>query len=412
MSVVNLRILRGYSNGLASLLPTLKQGQQFYLIDKKELHIANGDGTSTVVGRELKDGIVSTSTVYSSAKVEELITGVRNEIAALEARVSDNEATLDDFGTRINAVEAKNTEQDGRLDAVEQSVSDEVARAQAAEQTNAQAVVDEETRAKGEEARIEEKADQNADDLAAHKTNQTTKDGDQDAEINQNATNISDLQSNKLDSSEVGQTVASLDEEGYVPLSQINPVYREIRVYADIVTRDADAELFEGKMAYVEADGGFYLYNGTAWIQVSDADNVNAVTEWADVKNKPSFIVALGQDAEGTHLTFDGKKIAHLEELTAVETSLLQAVSDEEARAIAEEQRIEGKVDQEIADRQAADEALTSEIARVEGRVGEVGTVEVDETNLVDGGFMKYNASTGKLEYVTELDAGTFGTQA
>lgn len=76
-------------------------------------------------------------------------------------------------------------------------------------------------------------------------------------------------------------------------------------VVATIAERDALTPL-KGDLCWVEDATGDstvstgaakYLYNGTAWVKVSEAESMDLVFDWANIQNKPSSVVADIDDA-------------------------------------------------------------------------------------------------------------------
>ncbi len=76
-------------------------------------------------------------------------------------------------------------------------------------------------------------------------------------------------------------------------------------VVATIAERDALTPL-KGDLCWVEDATGDstvssgaakYLYNGTTWVKVSEAESMDVVLDWANLQNKPSSAVADIDDA-------------------------------------------------------------------------------------------------------------------
>lgn len=319
----------------------------------------------------INDAQISGSTVYSSEKVEELLGG----------KVDNSD--FEDYKSNNNS----------RSEAIEQSVADEKSRAE------------------GEEARIEAKVDATQSALDTHKTAQATKDGQQDelitglrtdltaetearksleGEVGALETKVDDyieaangrldaletetaairtskatkvaLQEGldlKVDKSTLGQAngTATLDSQGYVPLSQINPVYRELRVVEDIAERDAIEPKFEGLMIFVK-DGSddsnvgsgtaTYIYDGTEFFLVNKGEDINAVLQWSDIQGKPVSSSADIDDAVSKKHSHDNKEILDATEeafTTALKTKLdgLENYDDTEVRGLIDD--VDAKVD-------------------------------------------------------------------
>ena len=100
--------------------------------------------------------------------------------------------------------------------------------------------------------------------------------------------------------------VATLNAEGLVPLAQLPAEVKETKVVADIDARDAIAEKYESLFVFVidatddptVNDGGaLYVYDGTAWVKVSETESMDLTFEWDAIENKPTSAVADIDDA-------------------------------------------------------------------------------------------------------------------
>lgn len=92
--------------------------------------------------------------------------------------------------------------------------------------------------------------------------------------------------------------LATLDENGLIPTSQIPSIFKEAEVVTDIVERDL-LQTFTGLHALVldasadttvEKGGAEYIYDGTKWIKISELNDLDAIITWDNVTNKPSFV--------------------------------------------------------------------------------------------------------------------------
>ena len=95
--------------------------------------------------------------------------------------------------------------------------------------------------------------------------------------------------------------IATLDSNGHIPTSQIPIEFKEAQVVADISARD-ELEVFSGLHALVvdatddstvETGGAEYIYDGTAWIKISELNDLDAVITWENILNKPYFVQTL-----------------------------------------------------------------------------------------------------------------------
>src|SRR5690625_3390414 len=89
--------------------------------------------------------------------------------------------------------------------------------------------------------------------------------------------------------------VASLDVNGIVPLSQLPVNKKEVETVTDIEKRD-ELETFEGLFVYVidatddpvvNNGGASYIHDGIQWHLVAKGNELDAVLEWNNIKNKP-----------------------------------------------------------------------------------------------------------------------------
>ena len=89
-----------------------------------------------------------------------------------------------------------------------------------------------------------------------------------------------------------------MDSNGKIPSTQIPTEFKEAAVVNNIAARDA-LDAFTGLHALVidasadstvETGGAEYVYNGTAWIKVSELNDLDAVITWDNVLNKPYFV--------------------------------------------------------------------------------------------------------------------------
>lgn len=99
----------------------------------------------------------------------------------------------------------------------------------------------------------------------------------------------------------VANGVATLGEDGLIPSTQIPAVYKEAEVVDDIDARDKLTP-FAGLHALVidatddetVAKGGAeYIYNGSAWIKVSELDELDAVVNWENISDKPELVTTV-----------------------------------------------------------------------------------------------------------------------
>lgn len=91
--------------------------------------------------------------------------------------------------------------------------------------------------------------------------------------------------------------VATLDVNGFVPVTQIPTAAKECRVVNNIAERNA-LLVFAGLRALViDATGdatvasGYaeYVWSGTAWTKTGEGESMDAVVQWANIQGKPAF---------------------------------------------------------------------------------------------------------------------------
>lgn len=96
----------------------------------------------------------------------------------------------------------------------------------------------------------------------------------------------------------VANGLATLDSNGKIPVIQIPTEFKEASVVDNIAARD-NLDAFTGLHALVidatadntvETGGAEYVYNGTAWIKVSELNDLDTVITWENVLNKPSLV--------------------------------------------------------------------------------------------------------------------------
>jgi len=99
----------------------------------------------------------------------------------------------------------------------------------------------------------------------------------------------------------VANGVATLGEDGLIPSTQIPAVYKEAEVVDDIAARDAltpfaglHALVIDATADSTVAKGGAeYIYNGSAWIKVSELDELDAVVNWENISDKPELVTTV-----------------------------------------------------------------------------------------------------------------------
>lgn len=125
--------------------------------------------------------------------------------------------------------------------------------------------------------------------------------------------------------------LASLDENGKVPTSQIPSIFKDAYVVDNIAERDK-LEKFSGLHALVidatddetvESGGAEYVYGGTQWIKISELKDLDMIIDWENIQGRPFVpqkFVELG-DCPGEYTGQKGKVLVVNEEETELEFS-------------------------------------------------------------------------------------------
>ena len=129
--------------------------------------------------------------------------------------------------------------------------------------------------------------------------------------------------------------LASLDENGKVPTSQIPSIFKDAYVVDNIAERDK-LEKFSGLHALVidatddetvESGGAEYVYGGTQWIKISELKDLDMIIDWENIQGRPFVpqkFVELG-DCPGEYTGQKGKVLVVNEEETGLEFSSMYA---------------------------------------------------------------------------------------
>mgnify|MGYP006988875628 CR=1 FL=1 len=97
-----------------------------------------------------------------------------------------------------------------------------------------------------------------------------------------------------------GKLVA-LDSNGKIPSTLIPSSFKEAEVVADIDARDALTP-FAGLHAFVidasddetvASGGAEYIYSGTAWVKLSELEDLDVSVTWENIGNKPTIVTTL-----------------------------------------------------------------------------------------------------------------------
>ena len=89
--------------------------------------------------------------------------------------------------------------------------------------------------------------------------------------------------------------LASLDENGKIPTTQIPTIFKDAYVVDNISARD-ELEKFSGLHALVidatadssvESGGAEYVCDGTDWVKISELSDLDVIIEWENIQNRP-----------------------------------------------------------------------------------------------------------------------------
>lgn len=273
----------------------------------------------------IRDILVDFVTV---AEFEETVNALGAKDAELQGKIDQTNAQVE---ANVQAQATKDASQDARMTTIEGSVTSETNRA-IAKEAELQAAID----------ALEENTSQaGVDNTAALAT--------------------------KIDKAEKGQAngVATLDENGLVPVAQLPAVAKEMKVVATIAERDAITEKFEGLHVLVkdatadpsvQAGAATYIFDGTAFVKVSEAESMDVV-----------------------------QKFANLTDVTVSVSELNESV-------------------QYVEDKKAV---IDDTIAKAHVHANKSTLDQLVVTESTKGKFVKIGAN-GNLEFVDTIDAGTF----
>ncbi len=117
-----------------------------------------------------------------------------------------------------------------------------------------------------------------------------------------------DIYYTKLQLDNVLNDKADLDGNSKVPLSQLPDVTKQqTYVIPTIADRDDLTNLIEGEKCYVTNDGDSYIWDGSQWLILAQADWENVNLEWVNINNRPSSSVSNIDDAVNKRHTHNNK---------------------------------------------------------------------------------------------------------
>lgn len=97
---------------------------------------------------------------------------------------------------------------------------------------------------------------------------------------------------------------AGLDANGKVPLSQIPDTARQqTYVVLNTTTRTALEDLISGDKAFETSTGDSYIWDGSQWFLVADADWANVNLSWANISDKPTTFAPSAHNHASTEIT-------------------------------------------------------------------------------------------------------------
>lgn len=248
--------------------------------------------------------------------------------------------------------------------------------------------------------------------------------------------------------------LATLDATGKVSITQIPSIMKEGTVVTDIDAMEAITEKYTGLRVFVldatddetvEKGGAEYVFNGTEFVKISEVESMDLVLSWSNLLDKPvSSVQAIDAAvakaehvnresldkivvAEDKTLVIDGQKVIE-DTVTSkvqtwssdkisvaianVSTGNNAALTAEIERATAEEARILGIVNGEIARAEAAELVLTNSLeAHTSNKENPHGVAvsqlkDVSLTNAATGNFLMYDGANWINS--SALDGGSF----
>ena len=103
---------------------------------------------------------------------------------------------------------------------------------------------------------------------------------------------------------------ASLDSSGKIPLSQIPDIARQqMHIVRTIAERNSLSDLVKGDRCYVVTEGDSYIWDGSTWLIMADADWANVSLEWDNIVGRPISTVANIDDAVSKRHTHTNQAI-------------------------------------------------------------------------------------------------------
>lgn len=103
---------------------------------------------------------------------------------------------------------------------------------------------------------------------------------------------------------------AGLDANGKIPLAQLPDVAKQkTSVVLNSTERNALTEMIEGDKAFETSTGDSYIWDGSAWVIMADADWQNVNLDWNNITNKPSSTTAQIDTAVSNSHTHSNKAV-------------------------------------------------------------------------------------------------------
>ena len=206
----------------------------------------------------------------------------------------------------------------------------------------------------------------------------------------------------------VGGGVATLDANGKVPLSQLPAAVlggggAVVQTGATVVASfDKLAEIespYSGQKAFVidasgddTVDAGWaeYIYDSTTstWVKTGERESLDLILDWSNVMNKPTNLMTTdGADYDALAKKADVYTKVEVDGLLDGKSDTTHVHDDRYLTADQVNALLRSKMDANAIDTSLLHDAK------------QVGTHEVDETNIGDGRVLAYSSATGKLVY-------------
>jgi len=188
---------------------------------------------------------------------------------------------------------------------------------------------------------------------------------------------------------------------GLVPLTQLPPQVKEMQYVTDIAARDAISNKFVGLSVYVEdatadatvaSGGAFYMWTGSTFSKLSEAESLDVVLEWANIQNKPAFGTGHDDFARGDAVTNEATARANADTTLQNNIDALSSSTEEDLGTLTT------NLNSEVTNRGLADTSLSNRINALSSSTAE---------SLTDEATTRGNADTTLQGNIDSLSSST-----